>query len=325
MSIALTDHGGLWKINIPFMITMSSKYLEELIMYDIIEPCIEAEILVGDTSTSKMTEEAITKLQLLQKLSNCINKFNCPLEGTSYEMLIEMKKKIKELYVKWKSIPSSPIYDWLFPNPQMIKTIKNYENSKCPAGWYSTRKFLQNAQNEFEKLCEFGQLNIAQWFYSIKHINNNHAFIIACKNGHLEIAKWLHSLGGIDIHTYHKQIFTMACENGHLNIVQWLYTLEYGSVSVRTHNEIYFKAALYNGQINVARWLYSNSDISNYNVFLQIITLLIQICAVPLVALAITYNLVMFLNLIITNIICNIGLIHMIFKIIYTMIIFLLN
>ena len=100
MSIILTDHDHKWKITVSNEITKCSNYLKEVIMCDE-EVCddIEVIILEGDTSTSKMTEEAITKLQLLQKLSICINEFNHLEKGIIYETLlahiIEIKKTLE--------------------------------------------------------------------------------------------------------------------------------------------------------------------------------------------------------------------------------------
>jgi hypothetical protein len=73
-------------------------------------------------------------------------------------------------------------------------------------------------------VCENGHLEVAQWLFYIGYPIENISFIRACQRGHLEVAQWLYSLG-VDIHSNSNKSFCYACRFGKLEIAQWLWSL----------------------------------------------------------------------------------------------------
>ena len=84
-------------------------------------------------------------------------------------------------------------------------------------------------EDAFQKACEFGHLELAQWIYSLggvdHHAYNEWAFVLACEIGHLEMVQWIYSLGGVDHHADDEWAFRNACLGGCLEVVQWVYSL----------------------------------------------------------------------------------------------------
>ena len=70
----------------------------------------------------------------------------------------------------------------------------------------------------------FRHLIVVKWLYSLDiniHSNKEYAFCWYCKNGNLEVAQWLYSLGNINIHVNDDNIFN----NYPANITNWLNNL----------------------------------------------------------------------------------------------------
>jgi len=122
-----------------------------------------------------------------------------------------------------------------------LKELKPYINQKgfiwaCENGHMEVAQWVMsfivaNDINAFIDLCRYGELQLAQEFYSINpeldiSAVNERSFKIVCENGYLEMAKWLLSVKpDINISVDDNHALKYARKNGHMKLASWLETL----------------------------------------------------------------------------------------------------
>ena len=144
-------------------------------------------------------------------------------------------------------------------NLEFIDLCQKNNDLETITCFFNTHNSEIDDEYVFENICENGNLEIAQWLYSLGtidiHANNDFPFRFACKYGHTEIVKWLHSLGGIDIHMDDDFPYRYACQEGHLEMVQWIYSM--GNIDVEERDSLCFRGANWTGKIEIIKWLSS--------------------------------------------------------------------
>lgn len=120
----------------------------------------------------------------------------------------------------------------------------------------------------FMKACGNGKLEIVQWLYSLRVINQppdiySIAFFKACGHDQLEIAQWLHSLKAFsndcghdlyvtNVHYKCEYALRISCFNGLIDIVKWLYSLR---VDINAKNGEPLRLACTSGYLDLAKLL----------------------------------------------------------------------
>ncbi len=137
----------------------------------------------------------------------------------------------------------------------------------------------------FQKACEWGHLNIAQWIYQ-KNNNvvfsweeettndivdeitnetmtetttiNTNVFIKACLNGRLNVAIWLYSIysSQINISEFDELVFRNACEKNYLEMAQWLLSVK-PDIDICAVENYAISYACTNGHLKMAKWIVS--------------------------------------------------------------------
>lgn len=103
-----------------------------------------------------------------------------------------------------------------------------------------------------------GYPDLVRWQYSlgVNHPSvGSRAFVAACRNGQLETAQWLYSLGHDQWEGVDYRALLSACGHGHLPVVQWLST-QVPEVTERFCARL-FSCACGHGRLEVAQWLHS--------------------------------------------------------------------
>ena len=119
-----------------------------------------------------------------------------------------------------------------------LEEIKPYINKEgfiwaCENGHVEIAQWIMSSIiaydiNAFIELCRYGELQLAQDFYSINpeidiSADNERSFKIVCENGYLEMAKWLLSVKpDINISIDDNHALKYARKNGHMKIALWL-------------------------------------------------------------------------------------------------------
>jgi hypothetical protein len=219
------------------------------------------EVIVGDPAiVHQQTVDAIEAIKMLPSLAKMLNEFNNPVkpedeEEITLETMKELHDSITTRKRKWRELSDgNPVYEWLFPISEYTMVV----NCTTDVYSYYCDTKLPKEKTNFQSLCKSGNLEVAQWLYSLGCVNihacNNIAFKYACSCGHLEMTQWLYSLG-VSIHTYVNRAFREACVDGHLEMSQWLYSL--GNVDIHLDNNWVFHLACVNGHLEISQWLYS--------------------------------------------------------------------
>lgn len=131
-----------------------------------------------------------------------------------------------------------------------------------------------NNENIFMTCCKNGQLELAQWIYSLGELDNyeNEAFKITSVNGHLAIMQWLYSLGNINMIAIN-YAFKQSCYKGYFLVVKWILGMK---LEIENIDKI-FEMTCYNGQLDVAKYIYDKYKSNCINTEL-IINDLIRLC-----------------------------------------------
>lgn len=116
--------------------------------------------------------------------------------------------------------------------------------------------------NQFHKLCICGHLEMAQQLFLNNtnkligiEIKINDIFAVTCYYGQLEVAQWLYSIiPSINVSVDDEFPFRSACEHGHLKVAQWLHSIK-PTLNVSTEKEYAFRRACRNGHLDIAQWL----------------------------------------------------------------------
>jgi ankyrin repeat protein len=114
----------------------------------------------------------------------------------------------------------------------------------------------------FQRACENGHLEVAQWLYQIKptldiSAEEDYAFQWACANGHLQVAQWLYQIQPtLDISAENEQAFRSACGRGHLHVAQWLYQIK-PTLDISVENDAAFRSVCIHSNLHFAQWLQS--------------------------------------------------------------------
>lgn len=133
-----------------------------------------------------------------------------------------------------------------------------------------THEFYYKFQLGFDKSCENGHLNVAQWLLTLENnmidisIDQNYNFKWACGKGHLDVAQWLYerisqTLIDTEKNELCEEAFTYSCGNGHLDVAKWLFNM-FNSPIHWIENDNYHDMLLFNckhNNVEVAEWLCS--------------------------------------------------------------------
>ena len=178
-----------------------SSYLIE--MEDMEDDNSVLEVIVGNPKTvHQQTLDAVSAIKILPELTKLLDEFNNPVKPDGGEISLESMKTlhatIRKLKSRWAEMSEdNDVYDWLMPLPEYILPVI------CENDVYS---YL--CKNRFPE-CK------------------QDAFQLACRKGNLELAEWFYSLGDIDIHADNELALCMARRNGHLNVVRWLESINH--------------------------------------------------------------------------------------------------
>jgi hypothetical protein len=144
---------------------------------------------------------------------------------------------IPEIFQSVHRTNHTKLYDWLYdlaPNKIDEKLLKKeydqafYCNDLTKCKWiYKRIGKIEDIKDKFKYACKFGDLNIAQWIYSvdpsIKSCINDSILWSVCYNGHTDLFKWLLNIcPKIDI-LYNHRLISIACERNILSIVEFIY------------------------------------------------------------------------------------------------------
>ena len=122
-----------------------------------------------------------------------------------------------------------------------------------------------NWDDVFCIVCKYGYIDTAKWILddplSINpnmKIPNSRAFLFACEFGDLDIVQWLYSICD-DIHTsIIQETFIKCCQHGKLDIAKWIYDLP-EFIKSESVMDVSFRKALLNKHLDLARWLYTDN------------------------------------------------------------------
>jgi len=225
-----------WEIIVPRDVYMCSDFLRCLIG-ETDENVEEVDILIGDTTTSEMTQNAVDALTKQKELVDLMYTFdNPPDEGVSVKTLKTQSDNIKKIYEEWETISSkNEIYDWLKPTNEILKTMYEYKNEISPAGWLSKHSFSDDPSLDFIEHCKKNRDSLARWMTYIEDVdiskNDDYAFRYTCVTGNLSLSKFIYEKGGgkgegfdglVDISVFNEEPLRLAKANRNTETVKWL-------------------------------------------------------------------------------------------------------
>lgn len=150
---------------------------------------------------------------------------------------------------------------------------------------YQTYINTYTIRDAFQKCCEYGRLEMAQWLIKLDLSNDcidlNYADIFrkCCARGDLEMAKWLIRLGEsdgyakINIHAMNEYAFVFSCVYGHLEMAKWLIKLGesdgYTKINIFAQTDHYsVRDVFFNEKKHhIARWLIELVKTGGYGAF----------------------------------------------------------
>ena len=107
---------------------------------------------------------------------------------------------------------------------------------------------------DWEQLLKNNYTKLFRYLY-ISGIEHENCFEFACCHGNLQLAQWLYSMGNVDIHYGDEFVFREVCARGYLEIAKWLFSL--GAVDIHARQDLPFRWALHNNQSEMMGWLCS--------------------------------------------------------------------
>jgi len=109
----------------------------------------------------------------------------------------------------------------------------------------------------FNRVCEKGYVEIAQWLYSIMLIKPpiDIPFLLASGSHHLPVVKWLYSITPMTVYVM-SSAFKIACINEDIEMAKWIYFTNEKVIILVDIQELFEMACIYDN-LELTQWLYS--------------------------------------------------------------------
>jgi Ankyrin repeats (many copies) len=122
------------------------------------------------------------------------------------------------------------------------------------------------AEGGFRYACEYGQLQVAKYLYSLGANPNTwqyDALQYASLKGHLDVVHWLYSLDlyevGAEMAIVERKSFVFACSRGHLSTAQYIYAMLVSHNYITDDDDDFLSnimsEACSSDHLNIAKWL----------------------------------------------------------------------
>lgn len=196
-----------------------------------------------------------------------------------YRIMINKRENIKDIFKEacYNNLVNLAKYWKENSGKRKNKYYKNIFMGTCALGQLDTAQWLYSLNKIVLNTCRDliysiscnNHIEVGKWLYSLGVKPSLDSFKIACRNGHMEIVKWIYSLEPkiyIDGYTMN-EVFQNSCNNGHIEVMKWLYSI--GKIKTEIINKMFISSCI-DGRIEIMKWLYTidNIDISKSNVFI---------------------------------------------------------
>ncbi len=172
---------------------------------------------------------------------------------------------------KW-FLDIKPEFIELYDYHQIYRNVIASNNVEIASWFYSIKPDIQSPFVRFEEISAERPLEMVQWYYhtygeNIKNEDFTHAILKACKKGQLEIAQWLYSMRPTIKHDF-EAYFQFACKNGYMDIVEWIMSVN-PDTDITQRKEYVFTYGCRRGSFETIKWLYSEL-LEKHNIELNI-------------------------------------------------------
>lgn len=258
----LTDRsfeGPKWTVPITEAVAQASDFVKEMTEYEGDVPVME-----GDLANTLHIRKATNRLEDLVELVDLAKKFDNPLPHVLLSELAPTLKRIRILFKRWTESRDDVVVDWLGPNRDLRKYVKNMELELVPSGYFLKRTLKFSKSHDYFKDCAVrGLTTVLQWLIDRENkdkIPFCNLVEIACAAHQLETAKAITNHECFEKRCFSTEIlgtcFSNAAGKGFRDILEWIVEAFPNVAAPRIFPAL--AKACQEGQSHLLQWLWDN-------------------------------------------------------------------